>query len=66
MLKGLKHITFEERLKKLRLFSLDGEGGNLIYMYKYKKESCKEHREKLFSLVPSETVSTTWNRGGSF
>lgn len=46
MIKVLEHLSYEERLKKL---------GEVINVYKYLQEECKQDGAKLFSVVPSDT-----------
>jgi len=52
---GLKDLSSEERLRELRLLSLEKRRflGDLIIVYKYLKEGCKEDRARLVSVVPS-------------
>ena len=60
MIKGLEHLSCEERLRNLELFSLKKtrHRGNLINVYKYLKGGYKEDRARLFSVVPTEAVGT--------
>ena len=47
MVRGLEHLSYEESLRELGLFSLEKA-------YKYLKGGCQEHGARLFSVVPSD------------
>jgi len=56
MMSGLEHLSYEERLRELDLFSLKKKRlrGDLRNTYKYLKSGCQEDGARLLSVVPSD------------
>lgn len=53
VIKGLKHLTYRERLKELGLFSLE-KRWHLTGVYKYLMGRSKTDRDRVFLVVSSE------------
>ncbi|KAJ7399317.1 hypothetical protein BTVI_116116 [Pitangus sulphuratus] len=62
--KGLKHLSYEERLRDLDLFSLKKRQlrDDLINIYKYLKGGCPEDEARLFPVVPSNSTSVSGHK----
>jgi len=60
MMRGLEHLSYEEKLRELGLFSLKKRRlrGDLRNAYKNLKDGCRDDGARLFSVVPSN-----WTKG---
>ncbi|KAK4819425.1 hypothetical protein QYF61_003712 [Mycteria americana] len=63
MAKGLEHLSYEERLRELGLFSLEKRRlqGDLIAAIQYLKWASKKDRDKLFTEARSDRTKD-WNK----
>ena len=68
MIRGLEHLSYEERLRELGLFSLEKRRfqGNLIVAFKYLKGAYKQEGERLFTrgvVIGRGGMVLNWDRG---
>jgi len=64
MIRGLKHLSYKERLRELGLFSLKKRRlrGDLLNAYKYLQGECQEDGARLYSMVPSHRTRSNGHK----
>ena len=62
MIRGLEHLSYEERLRDLGLFSLEKRRlwGDLIVAFQYLKGAYKQEGERLFMRLDSDRTKGEW------
>ena len=62
MIRGLEHLSYEERLRELDLFSLEKRRlwGDLIVAFQYLKGAYKQEGERLFMRLDSDRTKGEW------
>jgi len=55
-IKGLKHLSYEERLRELGLPREGRLRGDFVNLYKCRQGECKEDEVRLFPVVPSDRI----------